>query len=243
MFEQSLILEQGTKKPWNFVASFGMQLFVVSVALLIPLIFRDQLPNVHWMDIVVAPPVSAPPLPVQPAQSSGSTASVRSAAAHRPFVWNPRAMVQSPSSAVMDFTPDAPPNVGVPDSIGGRTNNTFIPNIVALPPPPPPKPTVQNPPAGPLRVTSELQMAKVLRKVIPEYPALARSARISGVVRLIGIIGKDGTIQNLQLVSGHPLLAHAALEAVRQWVYKPTLLDGKPVEVIAPIEVNFTLGQ
>ena len=86
-------------------------------------------------------------------------------------------------------------------------------------------------------------MAKLLRKVMPVYPALARSARISGVVRLVGIIGKDGTIQNLQLVSGHPLLAHAALEAVQQWIYKPTLLNGTPVEVIAPIEVNFTLAQ
>ncbi len=86
-------------------------------------------------------------------------------------------------------------------------------------------------------------MAKILRKVIPLYPPLAKAARISGVVRLIGTIGKDGTIQNLQIVSGHPMLARAAVEAVEQWVYKPTLLNGNPVEVIAPIEVNFTLGQ
>ena len=86
-------------------------------------------------------------------------------------------------------------------------------------------------------------MAKLLRKVIPEYPALARAAMISGIVRLIGTIGEDGTIRNLQLVSGHPLLARAAMEAVGQWIYKPTLLNGKPVEVIAPIEVTFSLGQ
>jgi protein TonB len=85
-------------------------------------------------------------------------------------------------------------------------------------------------------------MAKLVRKVIPEYPPLARSARISGVVHLIGTIAKDGTIVNLQLVSGHPMLARAAMEAVQQWIYKPTLLNGIPVEVIAPIEVHFTLG-
>ncbi len=85
-------------------------------------------------------------------------------------------------------------------------------------------------------------MAMLVRKVIPVYPPIARSARISGVVRLIGTIGKDGAIQNLEIVSGHPMLARAALEAVRQWVYKPTLLNGIPVEVVAPIEVNFTLG-
>jgi len=86
-------------------------------------------------------------------------------------------------------------------------------------------------------------MAKLLRKIIPEYPSLAKVARVSGVVRLLGVIAKDGTIRNLQLVSGHPLLARAALEAVKQWVYQPTLLNGQPVEVIAPIDVNFTLGQ
>jgi protein TonB len=89
----------------------------------------------------------------------------------------------------------------------------------------------------------DVQMAKLVRKVIPEYPPIARSARISGVVRVIGTIGKDGTIQNLQVVSGHPMLTRAALEAVRQWIYKPTLLNGNAVEVIAPIEVTFTLAE
>lgn len=102
---------------------------------------------------------------------------------------------------------------------------------------------MQKQPTAPIAVGGDVQMAKLIRKVTPLYPALAITARISGVVRLIGTIGKDGTIRNLQLVSGHPMLARAALEAVRQWVYKPTLLNGMPVEVIAPIEVNFTLGQ
>ena len=65
----------------------------------------------------------------------------------------------------------------------------------------------------------------------------------SRVVRLNAIIGKDGTIQNLQVASGHPLLVPSALEAVKQWVYKPTLLNGEPVEVITQIDVNFTLSQ
>jgi protein TonB len=86
-------------------------------------------------------------------------------------------------------------------------------------------------------------MAKLLRKVIPVYPALARAARISGIVRLIGTVGKDGTIRDLRVVSGHPILAQSALEAVEQWVYKPTLLNGNPVEVIAPIEVSFTFAR
>jgi protein TonB len=86
-------------------------------------------------------------------------------------------------------------------------------------------------------------MAKLIRKVIPEYPPLAKAARISGVVHLMGTIAKGGTIRNLQLIGGHPILARAALEAVEQWVYEPTLLNGEPVEVIAPIEVDFTLAR
>lgn len=85
-------------------------------------------------------------------------------------------------------------------------------------------------------------MAKLIRQVKPEYPYLARVNRISGVVHLLGVIGKDGSIRNLQLLSGHPLLAKAALEAVQQWVYRPTLLNGQPMEVTAPIDVAFTLA-
>jgi protein TonB len=119
---------------------------------------------------------------------------------------------------------------------------TFIPNYVAAPPPPKASPAAPSQPAAPIAVGSGVQMAKLVRKVIPVYPPLARSVRISGVVRLIGIIGKDGAIRNLQLVSGHPMPAQAALEAVRHWIYKPTLLNGNPVEVMAPIEVSFTLA-
>jgi protein TonB len=79
--------------------------------------------------------------------------------------------------------------------------------------------------------------------VTPVYPPLARQARIQGTVRFTAVIGKDGTIQNLKLVSGHPLLVPAAGEAVKQWVYKPTLLAGEPVEVLTEIDVNFTLTQ
>ena len=83
----------------------------------------------------------------------------------------------------------------------------------------------------------------LLKKVVPIYPSLARQARVSGTVQLIGVIAKDGTIQQLQVVGGHPLLVKAAVDAVRQWIYRPTLLNGQAVEVIAPIDVIFTLGQ
>ncbi|MCL5744657.1 MAG: energy transducer TonB, partial [Acidobacteria bacterium] len=94
-----------------------------------------------------------------------------------------------------------------------------------------------------IRLGGAVLEGKLVRKVMPVYPALARAARISGVVRLRGIVGTDGSIRNLEVVSGHPLLVEAAADAVRQWAYRPTMLNGMPVEVIAPIEVTFRLSQ
>jgi periplasmic protein TonB len=244
VFEQSLLLNDGIKRPWNFLASVGAELLIVTLALLIPLLYREHLPTVHWKDIVVGPPPAPPPAVPQRAHDSPVTNTTPSLTLHRPFVFSPRSSAQTPPTTPGDFTPEAPPSIGPDTGLGGRTNalGTFIPNIVALPPPPS-KPIVEKKPSGPLPVGGDVEMALLIRKVVPEYPALAKSARISGVVRLIGTIAKDGTIQNLRLVSGHPLLAHAAMEAVRQWVFKPTFLNGQPVEVIAPIEVHFTLGQ
>jgi periplasmic protein TonB len=83
----------------------------------------------------------------------------------------------------------------------------------------------------------------LINKVVPVYPALAKQARIQGEVRLGAIIGKDGTIQQLRVISGHPLLVPAALEAVKQWRYAPTHLNGEPVEVQTEIDVSFALAQ
>ena len=94
-----------------------------------------------------------------------------------------------------------------------------------------------------IRVGGNVQQANLTRKITPTYPPLAKQARIQGTVRFTAIIGKDGSIQNLQLVSGHPLLVESARQAVTQWQYKPTLLNGEPVEVVTTIDVNFTLSQ
>lgn len=244
VFEQSLLLNRDAKRSWNFLASLGAELLVVSMALLIPLFYRDHLPAVHWRDVLVGPPPSAPPVDLPAKHSSGATSATPSVAPRPIFRFyagtNPRPV----QATTGEFTPDAPPTLGLGIGVGGRTDmlGTFLPNVVA---PPPPKPPIeaQKPPSAPLKVGGDVQMAKLLRKVTPLYPPLAKAARISGIVRLIGTIDKDGAIRNLEVVSGHPILARAALEAVQQWVYKPTLLNGNPVEVIAPIQVSFTLGQ
>jgi periplasmic protein TonB len=94
-----------------------------------------------------------------------------------------------------------------------------------------------------IRVGGNVQTAKLVKQPRPVYPALAKSARIQGVVKLHALISKEGVIENLTVISGHPLLVPAALDAVKQWVYQPTLLNGEPVGVETEIDVNFTLSQ
>ena len=88
-----------------------------------------------------------------------------------------------------------------------------------------------------------MQAANLIKKVTPVYPPLAKTARVQGTVRFTALIGKDGTVLNLELVSGHPLLIPSATDAVKNWVYRPTLLNGQPVEVITQIDVSFTLSE
>ena len=123
---------------------------------------------------------------------------------------------------------------GIAGSIVGATG------IATLPPPG--EVNTPDPPAS-IRVGGDVLAAKILHRVQPLYPPLARSARVEGVVRLLGVLNRHGRIESLQVVSGHPLLVQAALEAVRQWTYSPTYLNGVPVEVQAPIEVRFTLSR
>jgi protein TonB len=134
----------------------------------------------------------------------------------------------------------------VPGGVAGGVIGGIIGSVPTAAPPPPPPPKVEAPkPVTPqrIRVGGNVQAAMAIRAPKPSYPPLAKQARIQGVVRLNAVIGKDGTIQDLKAASGHPLLVPAALEAVRQWLYKPTLLNGEPVEVVTVIDVNFTLSQ
>ena len=110
----------------------------------------------------------------------------------------------------------------------------------------PPKSEGQAAPAGGIqriRIGGNVQQARMIAQPKPEYPPLARQARIEGTVKLQIIVAKDGSVLEAQVLSGHPLLVQAAIDAVKQWKYQPTLLNGQPVEVVTPLDVTFTLSQ
>lgn len=251
MFDQSFVSEGRTNKGWTVILSTIGQLGLVAVAVLIPLIFTEKLGMATLTSSLMAPPPPPPPPPPPaPVQQV-----VRTKVVPRQFdsgrLTAPKTI---PKEIAMIKEDDIPPPAatgvmgGVPGGVPGGTPGGVIGGIIGgvpgAPPPPPPPPKPVEKPKAPerIRVGGNVQAANLVKKVTPVYPPLAKQARVQGQVRFTAIIGKDGTIQNLQLISGHPLLVPAATEAVRQWVYRPTLLNGDPVEVITQIDVNFTLS-
>lgn len=243
MFERSLLVRESGHKTWTLAASVTGQLGLLAVGLAIPLVFTDQLSPLKWTQTYTLPPPAAP---ARAEVSEPATRTSRPAVTRRVFV-APTHIPKTIATGVDPAGMEAAPVVGVPFATGAIGTAGFVfGELVRAAAPPVSQPVVkaaEAAPAKPIQVGGDVQMARIVRRVVPTYPPLARQARISGTVRLVGVIGKQGDIQSLQVISGHPLLVQAAVSAVRQWLYRPTLLNGEPVEVISPIDVVFTLGQ
>ena len=250
MFDQILTIDHDSRRPRTVFAGLSGQLFALGLAMLIPLIYTDQLPLFRITDLHILPPISRPLPPPDAAPVTQQTTVVRSAFIAPDKLIAPSRIPNEPVTIV------DPPNATLTSSgpfIPGATQDTglggILPKLATTPPLPPEPVKAAEPPRAapargePLKAGGKVQEAKLLKRVIPTYPPLARQARVSGTVQLLGIIGKNGTVQNLRVLSGHPLLIDAAVSAVRQWIYRPTLLNGDPVEVICPIDVHFTLTQ
>jgi protein TonB len=252
MFEQTFV-EGKTSKPWTVVVSFLVQMVGIICAIIIPLLFTDALPKTQLTSFLVAPPPPPPP-PPPPAAAAPKIVKVIPRQFDAGKLMQPKAIPKEitmikeeelPAASGVQGVVGGVPG-GVPGGVAGGVIGGIIGSVPTAAPPPPPPPKVEAPkPVTPqrIRVGGNVQAAMAIRAPKPSYPPLAKQARIQGVVRLNAVIGKDGTIQDLKAASGHPLLVPAALEAVRQWLYKPTLLNGEPVEVVTVIDVNFTLSQ
>jgi protein TonB len=244
MFEDSLI-ESGnklkTKRLSTTILSFVLQVMLLGMLILIPLIYTDALPKQQLMTFLVAPPPPPPPPPPPAAAAPVRVVKIASELVNGQL----RTPTKIPEKVQMIKEEDAPPPVmgsgvvgGVPGGVPGGSMGGVIGGIIGSTMAAVPK--VATPQR--VRVSQGVSQGLLIRKVTPNYPPLARQARIQGQVVLQAEISKEGTIQNLQLISGHPMLAPAAIEAVKQWRYKPYLLNGEPVAVETQVVVNFSLS-
>jgi protein TonB len=207
--------------------------------ILIPLIYTEALPKQQLMTFLVAPPPPPPPPPPPAAQPVVHVQKVVSELDNGEL----RTPTKIPKKILITEDKEQPVAStgvvgGVPGGVPGGQMGGVIGGIISSTPVAVPK--VATPQR--VRVSAGVTEGLLIHKVQPTYPPLARSARIQGQVVLQAVIGKDGTIQGLHAVSGHPMLTPAAIDAVKQWRYKPYFLNGEPVEVDTQITVNFTLA-
>jgi len=253
MFEQTFV-EGTTKKTWTVLVALLGQTAFLTIAVILPMIYFDVLPKTQLTSFLVAPPPPPPPPPPPAAPTAVKIVKVIPRQFDAGRLMAPKSVPKEIATIKEDELPPTSSGVGgvvggVAGGVAGGTPGGVLGGIIgsvpsaALPPPPPPP--VKAVDTKPKRITigGNVQQAKLVRQPKPVYPPLAKQARISGIVHLAAVISKDGTIQDLKVISGHPLLIPSALEAVKQWVYQPTLLNGEPVEVSTQIDVNFTLSQ
>jgi len=228
--------KKATHKVWTVWLSAAIQALILGVLILIPLIYTSALPSAMMTTFLVAPPPPPPPPP--PA--------VKVIVKPQPkFIQQGKLVAPTviPKKIQMikeEAQPDVGMTGGVPGGVPGGSAGGVLGGIIGGAPgglPPPPKPVER------MRIGGNVMQANLIHQVLPVYPQIAKTAHISGTVVLHAIIAKDGTVQELQFISGPPLLKSAAMEAVKQWRYKPTLLNTQPVQVDTTISVVFNLGE
>ena len=225
-----------THKVWTVWLSAFIQALILGVLILIPLIYTSALPSAMMTTFLVAPPPPPPPPP--PA--------VKVITKPQPkFIQQGKLVAPTviPKKIQMikeEAQPDVGMTGGVPGGVPGGSAGGVLGGIIGGAPgglPPPPKPVEIT------RIGGNVMAANIIHQVLPAYPQIAKTAHISGTVVLHAIIAKDGTVQEMQFISGPPLLMRAAMDAVKQWRYRPTLLNGQPVKVDTTISVVFNLGE
>ena len=248
MFDQTFVDGAGkTNKSWTVTLSLIAECAAIAMMILVPLIWTEVLPRAQFPNVLTMPaPAPAPPPPVL------APATRQPRIAPRAFspVLEPPHVIPAQAIMIAEDVPLAPGGIGDPLSgvpgaaAAGMAGDFPGGKDIGIPPPSPrsSKPAVTRKEDKPLAVGGNVQSAKLIKHPAPKYPAIAISARIQGTVVLQAIIGKDGTVRNLIVVSAaSPLLVQSAMDAVKQWVYRPTLLNQEPVEVVTEITVNFAL--
>jgi protein TonB len=245
MLENSLFESKGrtkTRKRSTVLLSSLIHVVTIAALILIPLLRPDALPALSAASSgIPLPPV---PRPIEIVQVVKPLPEIQPTIRPLPGELIAPTVIPDTIATIIDppessFVPPAARNTDgigkILSAIAQHQNEAE-----ALPPPPPPVPPAPTV-SAPIRVGGEVQRANLVFQVKPTYPEILRRARVQGTVTLEATIAKDGQIENLRVLSGHPFLAQAAIDAVKQWRYRPTLLNGEPVEVVTNITVTFTL--
>jgi periplasmic protein TonB len=239
---------QRRRRKLAAVLSFGFQGILLCILLAVPILITEDLPKAQWLTFLVAPP---PPPPPAPPAAVPAARVVRKLQSQVLETGGLRAPGSIPKKVQMIHEEEAPPPLadamggvvgGVPGGIPGRQLGGVIGGIVSASANVAAIPKLAAPVAPKrVRISQGVTKGYLVKQTEPHYPLLAKQARIQGEVVLQAIISKNGDVANLQVVSGHPFLAPAALEAVQQWHYRPFLLNGQPVEVETTVTVSFRL--
>jgi protein TonB len=246
IFSDSLLRYEGQhgRQTWATLLSFILQCTMLGVLLLLPLYFTQELPKSQLLTFLVAPPPPPPPPPpaaqaariikqIQTDLISGGQLRTPSRIPEKvQMIKEEEAPPMPGASGVVGGVPGGIPGGQLGGVIGGIVSNTsnlaYVPKLQPVVP-------------QRLRISQGVTSGLLIHKVEPSYPPIARAARIQGNVVLKAIINRQGEIQDLELVSGHPMLVPAAIEAVRQWRYRPYLLNAQPIEVETTVTVFFVL--
>ncbi len=243
LFSDSL-LESGApdrkRRSLATTLSFAFQCVLLGILLIVPLMFTEALPTQQFLTFLIAPPPPPPP-PAAPAAvvkvvrqtdmlNNGQLRTPSRIPKKVELIREEEAPPPAITGGVVGGIPGGIPGGQLGGVIGGiisSTPITFVPKLEQV---------------KRVRISQGVTKGMLLHKVEPPYPKLALAARITGVVLLKAIISRDGEIKELQVVSGHPILVPAAIDAVKQWRYRPYLLNGEPVEVETNISVTFQIA-
>jgi periplasmic protein TonB len=247
MFADSVLEFGQQKKRQSFatVTSFILNCLAIGVLLIMPLAFPESLPKGQLLTFLVAPPPPPPPPPPAAEQVQRVVRQIQTDLLNTGQLRTPSKI---PQKIQMIREEEAPPPMpatggvvgGVPGGIPGGQLGGVIGGIVSATNAAVPRFIPVTPQR--VRISQGVTRGLLVQKIEPQYPPLARAARVQGEVVLSAVIDTNGQITNLQLVSGHPMLVPAAIAAVKQWRYKPYLLNGQPVEVETTITVIFSLS-
>jgi periplasmic protein TonB len=247
VFADLLLEKPHLKRPrrWaDVLVSLGGQIAVVVALLLIPLYYSHglDLPKFEKTMLISPPP---PPPPPPPPSTVHVIPKPKATLFDNNKLIAPRVIPKHVEMVKEQPPPESSPvqgtTGGVVGGVAGGTIGGVLGGVLSNAsrvPAPPPKPVAH----GPLRVGGQIRAPRLIRNVQPVYPPLALQTHTQGQVVLDCVIDKEGDVTQMKLVSGHPLLVGAAMQAVRQWKYQPTLLNGTPVAVEMMVHVNFSLG-